>query len=428
MKLRLSIFLIALLVISSCGGGGGGGGEPSTPSVPSASITMSISAPQIYISGDVTITWSTSNATSCTASGDWSGVKSLSGEETLSFTVAGQKSFTLTCQNSAGSETSRTVTSNVIGNAQGIVVGINGVSGANVVLDLNSSYTIDDGEPTSSSDGSGVFELPDDPQDIISFDGGDDTSGVSFSNLSLSHKSSSNESRVISSLTSLDYVNNGDTDLNTLFNLDSSINIYSTNPISGLNESSALNKYYETNAQVFVLIYSLQAYVNELNTSSLDSSTFFETFYANIQQSYDAGVSDLSEHIETSSFINNFTESILTSNGLDSSASDLKSILQSVIKKISVRNNSSATAAISNFATGAFITDVIALANGSIESSRLSAYASNLNALIASDQNVDEAILDQSISLEDDSIITNEDNIIQFPPLSNDVIDAGNDY
>ena len=136
----------------------------------------------------------------------------------------------------------------------------------------------------------------------------------------------------------------------------------------------------------------------------------------------------MSEHIETASFINNFTESILTLNGLDSNASDLKSILQSVIKKISVRNNSSATAAISNFATGAFISDVIALANGSIESSRLSAYSSNLNALIASDQNVDEAILDQSISLEDDSIITNEDNSTQFPPLSNDVIDVGNDY
>ena len=115
-------------------------------------------------------------------------------------------------------------------------------------------------------------------------------------------------------------------------------------------------------------------------------------------------------------FINNLTESILTLNGLDPTASDLKSILQSVIKKISVRNNSSATAAISNFATGAFISDVIALANGSIESSRLSAYSSNLNALIASDENVDEAILDQSIYLEDDSIITNEDNINK-PPI-----------
>ena len=222
MKFRLSIYLISLLVISSCGGGGGGGGGSPEPQVPSASITMSISSPQIYISQDLTINWSTSNATSCTASGDWSGTKALSGTETLSFTSAGQKSFTLTCQNSEGNETSRTVTSNVIGNAQGIVVGINGISSANVVLDINSNYAIDDGEPSSTSDGSGIYELPDDPQDMISFGGGDDLSGVSFTNLSLSHKSSSNESRVISSLTALDYANTGDTDLNTLLNLDSS--------------------------------------------------------------------------------------------------------------------------------------------------------------------------------------------------------------
>ena len=428
MKFRLSIYLISLLVISSCGGGGGGGGGSPEPQVPSASITMSISSPQIYISQDLTINWSTSNATSCTASGDWSGTKALSGTETLSFTSAGQKSFTLTCQNSEGNETSRTVTSNVIGNAQGIVVGINGISSANVVLDINSNYAIDDGEPSSTSDGSGIYELPDDPQDMISFGGGDDLSGVSFTNLSLSHKSSSNESRVISSLTALDYANTGDTDLNTLLNLDSSIDIYSSNPISALNESSSLNKYYETNAQVFVLVYSLQAYVNEINASSLDSSSFFQSFYTNVKESYDSGIQDISEHIETSSFINNFTESVLTANGLDPTASSLVSILETVIKKISVRNNSSATEAISNFATGTFISDIVALANGSIDSSRLSTYTTNLNSLIASDQNVDATILDQSISLEDDSILTNEDNGIEFPPLSNDTIDAGNDY
>ena len=129
-----------------------------------------------------------------------------------------------------------------------------------------------------------------------------------------------------------------------------------------------------------------------------------------------------------SSFINNFTESVLTANGLDPTASSLVSILETVIKKISVRNNSSATEAISNFATGTFISDIVALANGSIDSSRLSTYTTNLNSLIASDQNVDATILDQSISLEDDSILTNEDNGIEFPPLSNDTIDAGNDY
>ena len=192
MKLRLSIFLIASLVISSCGGGGGGGGEPSTPSVPSASITMSISAPQIYISGDVTITWSTSNATSCTASGDWTGAKSLSGEETLSFTVAGQKSFTLTCQNSAGSETSRTVTSNVIGNAPVIVTGSYYLSSAELFLDLNSDYLLDDGEPTAVSI-NGNADLPDDPQDIISSGGTDDASGLDLLNLKLAAKSYDSE-------------------------------------------------------------------------------------------------------------------------------------------------------------------------------------------------------------------------------------------
>ena len=96
MKFHLSIFLISLLIISSCGGGGGGGSPE--PQVPSASITMSISSPQIYISQDLTINWSTSNAISCTATGDWSGTKALSGTETLSFTSAGQKSFTLTCK------------------------------------------------------------------------------------------------------------------------------------------------------------------------------------------------------------------------------------------------------------------------------------------------------------------------------------------
>ena len=53
MKFRLSIYLISLLVISSCGGGGGGGGGSPEPQVPSASITMSISSPQIYISQDL---------------------------------------------------------------------------------------------------------------------------------------------------------------------------------------------------------------------------------------------------------------------------------------------------------------------------------------------------------------------------------------
>ena len=124
-----------------------------------ASITLSISDDQIYLGNTVTLTWTTSNASSCTASGSWSGSKALSGSETLTPDSEGQKNYTLTCSNSAGTSTSRTVSTNVIGNSQGVVVGANYISSPTVILDINSNYQSDDGEPSSSADSSGVFEL-----------------------------------------------------------------------------------------------------------------------------------------------------------------------------------------------------------------------------------------------------------------------------
>ena len=240
---HLYIYFSLLFVIASCGGGGGGGSTPEPP-VPGASITLSISDDQIYLGNTVTLTWSTSNASSCTASGSWSGSKALSGSETITPDSEGQKSYTLTCSNSAGTSTSKTVSTNVIGNSQGVVVGANYISSSTVILDINSNYQSDDGEPSVTTDSNGVFELPNDPQDIISFGGSDNASGVNLTNLTLSHKASSSTSRVISALTSLDYANTGSTDINTLLNLESSIDIYSENPVTGVSSSSAANKYY----------------------------------------------------------------------------------------------------------------------------------------------------------------------------------------
>ena len=436
---HLYIYLSLLFVIASCGGGGGGGGSTPEPPVPGASITLSISDDQIYLGNTVTLTWSTSNASSCTASGSWSGSKALSGSETITPDSEGQKSYTLTCSNSAGTSTSKTVSTNVIGNSQGVVVGANYISSSTVILDINSNYQSDDDEPSVTTDSNGVFELPNDPQDIISFGGSDNVSGVNLTNLTLSHKASSSTSRVISALTSLDYANTGSTDINTLLNLESSIDIYSENPVTGVSSSSTANKYYEANAQIFVLAYSLQAFVNEANTSSVNSKTFFESLYTVIQQNFDAGVTNISEHIETNSFIDAYIDSVLSANNISlsspasddistSMSSDLKSIVKSVVEKISVRNDSSVTSAIINYATGTFLNDVIALANGTADVARIAAYSSSLNSLIASDQNIDESSLDQVLSLTDDSVTTDEDNNLEFSPLDNDSIDAGSDY
>lgn len=57
---------------------------------------------------DVTLTWSTTNAASCTASGAWSGSKSTSGSEIQS-SVGASQSYTLTCNNFLGDSTPATV-------------------------------------------------------------------------------------------------------------------------------------------------------------------------------------------------------------------------------------------------------------------------------------------------------------------------------
>ncbi len=437
MKSASHNYLLLLFVVASCGGGGGGGS--SEPVVPAATITFSISDNQIYIGETVTLNWSTSNATSCTASGSWSGSKALSGSESNTPDSDGSKNFTLSCSNSAGATTTRTVSTNVIGNSQGIVVGANYISSSTVILDINSNYQFDDGEPSFISDSNGDFQLPNDTQDIISFDGNDSESGKSLLNLTLSHKASSTSPRVVSALTSLDYANTAGTDINVLLNLSADIDIYTENPIAGINSSSALNKYYEANAQIFILAHSLQAFVNETNASSVNTKSFFDALYLNIQQSFDSGEANLSEFIETREFIDAYIDDVLTSNGIaqyssqtdnisSSISNDLKSILKSLIEKISVRNDSLVTSAIVNFATGTFLNDVVALANGTADNNRIATYSSNINSLIAADQNIDESTLDQVLTLTDDSVSTDEDNSLEFSPLENDNIDVGTDY
>jgi len=84
--------------------------DPQFPPVPLAPTINNFSAiPSIITSGQsVSLSWSTSNATSCSASNGWSGKRSTSGSQTF-FPVNSPTTYTLTCSSSAGS-TSQSVT------------------------------------------------------------------------------------------------------------------------------------------------------------------------------------------------------------------------------------------------------------------------------------------------------------------------------
>ena len=114
---RHIIIVPLLAIITACGGGGGetdvaggiiagsvsgggstGGGNTNTPTV-----TLSAN-PYEIVAGDTTVlSWSSANATSCTASGSWSGTKSLTGTENITLDNYGDYTFSINCSGATAS-------------------------------------------------------------------------------------------------------------------------------------------------------------------------------------------------------------------------------------------------------------------------------------------------------------------------------------
>jgi len=53
----------------------------------------------------VTLSWTSQNAATCEASGDWSGSKSISGTQTIQLNTVKTYTFTITCRDANGSQT-----------------------------------------------------------------------------------------------------------------------------------------------------------------------------------------------------------------------------------------------------------------------------------------------------------------------------------
>lgn len=94
----------------TCSSNGGSTNQTVNVSVaapPAPVVSLSASSTNVSNNGSTTLNWSSSNASSCSASGDWSGNKAVSGSQTIS-SLTSNKTFTLVCSGIGGS-TSRSV-------------------------------------------------------------------------------------------------------------------------------------------------------------------------------------------------------------------------------------------------------------------------------------------------------------------------------
>ena len=119
---RTPLLTLAVLLLASCGGGGGGGGGDDSGGAAAVSLTLSASPATITAGTWSTLTWSSSNAMACTASGGWSGSQSLSGSQATG-NLAASTTYTLDCAG-AGDSASQSATVTVTSDPQAPTVSL----------------------------------------------------------------------------------------------------------------------------------------------------------------------------------------------------------------------------------------------------------------------------------------------------------------
>jgi Bacterial Ig-like domain (group 3)/Beta-propeller repeat len=90
--------------VLTCTGSGGSGNATAmlTVTSPAPTVTIAVSPTSITVGQSATLTWSSTNATSCTASGAWSGSEATSGTMSASPTTAATDSYVLACTGTGG--------------------------------------------------------------------------------------------------------------------------------------------------------------------------------------------------------------------------------------------------------------------------------------------------------------------------------------
>jgi len=101
---RLTLSGVACFLLVACGGGSGGSEAAASQSPPTVSLTASPSS--VASGGTTMLTWTSSNAASCTATGGWTGSRAVNGSA-QSAAITSTTTFTLNCDGPGGGAVAR---------------------------------------------------------------------------------------------------------------------------------------------------------------------------------------------------------------------------------------------------------------------------------------------------------------------------------
>ena len=433
MKVKITksntFLLTSIFLISACGGGGGGGSAPAP--LPTIDSFTASSLADTLVGSTLQLSWTSTNATSCTASGAWTGSKSSSGTESgVTVSINGTNTFTLTCSGTGGSSTPSSVSVKGFINITGVAVD-GYISNSSIFIDENDSFTLDSTEVSTSGDVNGAFVLQYVNGTLVSLGGTDLDTQNPLTNFLLTNTLTGQTISVISPVTTLSSFlcinstiacSGEGANINTLLGIDSSIDVNTTDPVASKGDGGINDFLYEKGNQITVLALSLQNIANNLNSTTDSSQDYFKAIAEELDLEF--STSSTKVDIENPTFITSVVENVITAKSLTVSA-DAKSrtisALTSVLPIIQVKSNAATTTAIIRFATGTLITDIVKLANGTQTDEIISSYTSgNIAAYIATKESIDASDLTPSVSSIADVASTLEDTALTIKPLSND--------
>jgi len=407
-----------LVFLTSCGGGGGGGSAPAPEPSPTSSLSSSSSS--VILDTAVTLTWSSTNATSCSASGTWTGTKATSGTEDVTIATPGNNQFTITCSG-AGVSRAASVTVEGYRNTEG--VSVDGyIRQADIFIDTNDSYTADSGEDTTTSDNDGKFTIKYSDGNLISLGGTDLDSGNALDNLLIVHKlTGHSDFKAVTPVTSVAAFMADASLVNAALGIDSSLDISVVDPVAGKGDGGINDYLYEKGNQLTVLAYALQNITNNLNTTTETTQDYFRAIAEEVDAEYTS--TTIKVDIETEAFITKVIDNIINAKSLtisDDNKANTISALTSTLPILEVKSTNALTTAVFDFATSTLQTDIQAIANGTASADTVTSYQADILNYVATDQNVDADEIAPNISAIGESVTTNEDTDIEIDVLAND--------
>ena len=414
------IFLFSLILFSCGGGGGGGGSTPTTPTVPAPTVNFSANPTSVLIGSDSTLTWSSTNATSCSASGAWSGARATSGSETVTISAVGNISFTITCSGEGGNR-SATVTIEGYRQTDGVVVD-GYISGADVFIDENENFVADATENSTTSNNEGKFTIKYSDGNLVSIGGTDLDSQTLLDNLLITHKMTGHSDfKAITPVTSVAAFMQDASSVNAALGIDAAIDIFTFDPVANKGDGGINDYLYEKGNQLTVLAFALQNIVNDLNAATETTQDYFKAIAEELNTEF--ANTSAKVDIETATFITNVINNILSAKSIsmdETIKANTIIALAGVLPIIQVQSTDDLTTAVIRFSLSTLQTDIVGVANGTATEELITSYTSDILNYIAEDQNIDSDEITPDITAIADTATVEEDGSVTINVLAND--------